>query len=167
MEHIWEMPEIQALHRLPSRSPLLPWADSSLAAQDAASGPENRDLSSNSFYKCLDGEWKFRFLESTSIVESEPELSRNGWTKSSYNDDGWDKIKVPGTWTRQGYDKPHYTNVQMPFENIPPKVPEENPTGLYRLTFTLPEGWQGRRIVLHIGSAESVCMVWLNGRSVG
>ncbi len=167
MEHIWEMPEIQALHRLPSRSPLLPWADSSLAAQDAASGPENRDLSNNSFYKSLDGEWKFRFLESPSIIEAEPELELNGWTQKSYNDDDWDKIKVPGTWTRQGYDKPHYTNVQMPFENIPPKVPEQNPTGLYRLAFTVPSEWQGRRIVLHIGSAESVCMVWVNGRSAG
>ena len=167
MEHIWEMPEIQALHRLPSRSPLLPWADSYLAAQDAASGPENRDLSSNSFYKCLDGEWKFRFFESPSIIETKPEFEQNGWTKKSYNDDDWDTIKVPGTWTRQGYDKPHYTNVQMPFENIPPKVPEENPTGLYRLTFEVPSEWQGRRTVLHIGSAESVCMVWVNGRSVG
>ena len=165
MEHIWEMPEIQALHRLPARSPLLPWADSSLAAQDAASGPENRDLSNNNFYKSLDGEWKFRFLESPSIIESEPEL--NGWTQKSYNDEGWNLIKVPGTWTRQGYDKPHYTNVQMPFENIPPKVPEQNPTGLYRLTFEVSSEWQGRRIVLHIGSAESVCMVWVNGRSAG
>ena len=92
MEHIWEMPEIQALHRLPSRSPLLPWADSSLAAQDAASGPENRDLSSNSFYKCLDGEWKFRFFESPSIIETKPEFEQNGWTKKSYNDDDWDTI---------------------------------------------------------------------------
>lgn len=165
MEHIWEMPEIQALHRLPSRSPLLPWADSGKAAEDCAAGPEHRDLLKNNFYKSLDGEWKFCLLERPENVETKPELK--DWAQPSFMDEGWDNIKVPGTWTRQGYDKPHYTNVQMPFENIPPKVPSENPTGLYRLNFSLPEDWDGRRVVLHIGSAESVCLVWVNGRAVG
>ena len=40
---------------------------------------------------------------------------------------------MPGTWTLQGYDKPHYTNVVMPFGNVPPSAPAaHNPTGLYR-----------------------------------
>ncbi|MCR4940730.1 MAG: DUF4981 domain-containing protein [Treponemataceae bacterium] len=165
MEHIWEMPEIQALHRLPSRSPLLPWTDSEKAAVDCAAGPEHRDLSKNIFYKSLDGKWRFRLLSRPEEVESNPEI--RDWIHSSFDDEKWDDIIVPGTWTRQGYDKPHYTNVQMPFENIPPKVPSENPTGLYRLAFSIPEGWDGRRVVLHIGSAESVCLVWVNGRAVG
>ena len=37
--------------------------------------------------------------------------------------------------TKEGYDRPHYTNVQMPWDHQPPGVPEENPTGLYRTTF--------------------------------
>ncbi len=28
---------------------------------------------------------------------------------------------MPGNWTMQGWDKPHYTNVQMPFKNEPPR----------------------------------------------
>lgn len=79
----------------------------------------------------------------------------------------WGKIQVPGTWSCQGYDKPHYTNVLMPFSAVPPSAPAENPTGIYRRCFTLPPAWQGRRVVLHVGSAESFLMVFVNGNRVG
>ena len=65
------------------------------------------------------------------------------------------------------FDKPHYTNVQMPFAGTPPHVPEANPTGIYERTFELPESWAGRRIVLHVGAAESLLVVHLNGTEVG
>jgi beta-galactosidase len=40
----------------------------------------------------------------------------------------WAKIPVPGLWTSQKesdvfWDKPIYTNVQMPFDELPPAVP--------------------------------------------
>jgi beta-galactosidase len=79
----------------------------------------------------------------------------------------WGDIRVPGTWTLQGYDKPHYTNTQMPFQALPPRAPEQNPTGLYRRTFTLPAGWAARRTVLHVGSAESCFFVYVNGSFAG
>lgn len=79
----------------------------------------------------------------------------------------WREIQVPGTWSCQGYDKPHYTNVLMPFSAVPPSAPAENPTGIYRRSFTLPPDWQGRRVVLHVGSAESFLMVFVNGNRVG
>jgi beta-galactosidase len=43
----------------------------------------------------------------------------------------------------------------------------ENPTGLHRRRFTLPTEWDGRRVTLTIGSAESVVYVWVNGAPVG
>jgi beta-galactosidase len=55
----------------------------------------------------------------------------------------------------------------MPFQALPPRPPEANPTGLYRRSFALPQGWKGRRIVLHIGSAESCCLVYINGVFAG
>ena len=66
-----------------------------------------------------------------------------------------------------GYDRPHYTNVQMPFDSAPPHVPDDNPTGLYRTAFRFPPTGRGRRIVLQVGGAESVLYVWVNGRAVG
>jgi beta-galactosidase len=68
----------------------------------------------------------------------------------------------------QGYDKPIYTNVQMPIPNTPPFVPkEDNPTGLYRQTFTIPEGWNGRQIFICFDGVESAFYLWVNGQAVG
>ena len=64
-------------------------------------------------------------------------------------------------------DEPHYTNVQMPYPDLPPHVPELNPTGVHERTFELPERWKGKRVVLHVGAAESVLIVALNGQDVG
>jgi beta-galactosidase len=69
---------------------------------------------------------------------------------------------MSGTW-----DLPHYTNVQMPFDGLPPAIPERNPTGVYEREFEVPAAWIGRRIVLHVGAAESVLIVDLNGGQVG
>ena len=39
--------------------------------------------------------------------------------------------------------------------------------GVYERTFELPAGWAGRRVVLHVGAAESVLIVTLNGHEIG
>ena len=84
----------------------------------------------------------------------------------------WASIPVPGLWTMQPesdvfFDKPIYTNVQMPFDHTPPNVPEENPTGIYERDFEIPGSWENKRIVLHLGGYESVALVWVNGEVVG
>ena len=74
---------------------------------------------------------------------------------------------MPGLWTMQGLGRPHYTNVVMPFPDLPPQVPEQNETGIYRRSFTIPRGWHSRPIVLHIGGSEGVLYVLVNGEPVG
>jgi beta-galactosidase len=76
-------------------------------------------------------------------------------------------VEVPGLWTMQGFDIPHYTNVVMPFPDPPPTVPEENPTGIYRRMFTLPRGWRRHRVVLGFGGVEGALYVLVNGVPVG
>jgi beta-galactosidase len=66
-----------------------------------------------------------------------------------------------------GDEAPHYTNVVMPFDTRPPRVPAHNPTGLYRRELTLPRGWKGRRVVLQFGGVEGVLCVVVNGRAAG
>ena len=39
--------------------------------------------------------------------------------------------------------------------------------GIHERTFRLPDGWLGRRVVLHVGAAESVLIVELNGVEIG
>ena len=109
-----------------------------------------------SLRRTLDGDWEFRLVGRPEEATRALGLAR-----------GWDTVPVPGLWTMQGYDIPQYTNVQMPFSNPPPTVPEENPTGLYRRTFTVPRDWAGRRIRLHFGGVEGVLHVLLNGSPVG
>ena len=65
------------------------------------------------------------------------------------------------------FDKPIYTNTQMPFAEQPPFVPEENPTGVYERDFDLPKSWSGKRVVLQLGGYESVALIYINGVEVG
>ncbi len=76
----------------------------------------------------------------------------------------WSSIEVPGLWTMQGFAPPQYTNVAMPFDERPPNVPDENPTGIYRRRFPRPAG---ERVVLHFGGSEGALFVTLNGEEVG
>jgi beta-galactosidase len=100
----------------------------------------------------LDGRWRFQLLEGPDH-EAGPD---------------WGEADVPGLWTMAGtWDQPHYTNVQMPFEGRPPEIPEWNPTGVYEREFEVPPEWAGHRIVLHVGAAESVLLVALNGAEIG
>ncbi len=100
----------------------------------------------------LDGRWRFQLLRSP---DDEPGAD-------------WSEADVPSVWTMAGtWDSPHYTNVQMPFDGLPPAIPEVNPTGVYEREFDIPEAWLGRRIVLHVGAAESVLIVTLNGEEIG
>jgi len=104
----------------------------------------------------LDGTWRFQLLHSPT-----EKLGKR-----------WASIPVPGLWTMQEpsdvfFDKPIYTNTQMPFEQQPPFVPAENPTGVYERDFEVPKSWNGKRIVLQVGGYESVALVHINGQEVG
>ncbi len=166
MKNIWENPEIQELNRLPMRSPLIPYCSTDLARKECAKGPEKVNFSESSLMKSLNGNWKFNLLY-TPNEDTIPSSTCHGWTTEKFNTADWANIQVPGTWTLQGFDYPHYTNVQMPFDTVPPRVPQYNPTGLYRLTTSIPSEWEHRRIILHIGSAESCTLIWINGKQVG
>ncbi len=152
MKKVWENPEIQSINRLKMSSPLIRHADENRAREEAAAGAEGLEETKSPYVKSLDGEWDFAFLDN-------PEGDENSAQ--------WAKIAVPGTWTTQGYSSPWYTNVQMPFDTLPPNVPEQNPTGIYKLNVQMPQEWRGRRVVLHIGSAESCTIVYVNGKEIG
>ena len=107
----------------------------------------------------LDGSWAFRLF-------GRPEdVTRQHLTEPS-DRDGWSTIEVPGNWTMQGFDRPHYTNVQMPIPGPPPAVPDANPTGVHRRTVEVPAAWDGRRVLLYVGGAESVLYVHVDGRPI-
>jgi beta-galactosidase len=149
----WEQPELTNLNRLPARATLVPFRTAAQAL--------SLNCGKSPFYKSLNGAWKFRLVRN-------PEAAPANFFQPEASEAAYKPIAVPGNWTMQGYDKPHYTNVQMPWTNNPPFVPaDDNPTGLYRRKFTIPREWKGRRIVLHFGGVESVLFIYVNGHKVG
>jgi len=148
----WQDPTLLGRNREPARSPLVPFPDEAGARSD--------DRSASPWYKVLNGQWRFRLV-------SAPEQAPSTFVDPDFDDRGWDAIEVPGCWPMQGHDRPHYTNVQMPWAAEPPQVPDDNPTGLYRRDFRVPAAWRKRRVTLRFGGAESVLMVWVNGEPIG
>jgi beta-galactosidase len=150
--HAWENPELTSLNKLPPRATFTHFA----TAKQALS----RNPDSSPWVLPLNGEWQFR-------LEANPEDAFRFTEGSAFTAADWGSITVPGNLQTQGYGKPHYTNVQMPWPHLPPHVPADNPTGVYRRTFTVPAAWSGKRVVVHFGAATSVLAVYLNGVAVG
>ncbi len=148
--NVWENPQAIGLNRLTAHSPLTPY-DNEADALARAESP---------WRVLLNGPWRFTLLP-------HPHAAPAGFAAPQFDDSGWDDIAVPGNWTTQGYDKPIYTNVKMPFAPTPPRVPADNPTGLYRRAFTVPAGWQGRRVIIGFGGVESYFELYLNGQHIG
>ncbi|MDB6128707.1 MAG: beta-galactosidase, partial [Verrucomicrobia bacterium] len=149
----WQSPESLSFNRLPARATSFPYPTAEAARANVREDSE--------WWRSLDADWDFRLVD-------RPENVPADFVRADFHPDAaWSKLPVPSNWTMHGHDRPHYTNVIMPFPNPPPTVPEQNPTGLYRTTFTVPAEWTGRRVVLHVGGAESVLYVWLDGNPVG
>lgn len=155
----WQESTVSSMNRLAMVSLPPEFESEADALNYVRLGPEGREQVEFPFKRSLDGVWDFRFYPSPLAVEDEVLLDDASLA--------WEPIQVPLSWTMQGWDKPHYTNVIMPFENNPPFVPEENPTGVHRTTFTVDKAWAGRRVILAVGSAESYLEVYLNGTFVG
>ena len=135
-------PEVLSQNRLPMRSPL--------------HGREG-----NPWFRSLDGEWSVMRYAHPADVPAEV-------FTPLFDDSRWRTIPVPGNWTLYGLgDEPHYTNVPMPWQGLPPALPEVVPTVVHRTVFPMPAKWPGRRIILHVGGAESVHTVVVNGSRAG
>ncbi len=161
----WQRPECTGINCLAPRATLVPFRSAAAAASlDRARSP---------YFRLLNGRWRFKLLP-------RPEAVTPAHVAKACGDRAWDAVEVPGNWTMQGrgpkppyagagvpYDRPHYTSSRMPFATEPPRVPAKNPTGVYRTRFDVPRSWAARRIVLHFGGAESVLLVYVNGRFVG
>jgi beta-galactosidase len=153
----WEQPELVELSRLPMRVPRYP-------SPDVAGAREHGGRDGSPWFQRLDGRWRFALADS-------PEAAPVEFSREAFDDSRWGTVEVPNCFTMLGdaRARPIYTNVQMPWGDdlLPPNVPAANPTGLYRTTFRLPKEWGSRRVVLHLGGAESVAIVHVNGRFAG
>jgi beta-galactosidase len=127
----------------------------------------------------LDGDWRFRLLAGVPGTLGAPDVLPQGeapeaFAEPAFDDASWDLLPVPSHWVLHGdgrYGRPQYTNVQLPFAQDPPFVPDENPTGDHRRTFEVPASWLDANafeaVVLRFDGVESRYRVWLNGMEIG
>jgi beta-galactosidase len=149
----WEDPVINQINKLPPRAHFIPFA--------AVEQARTEDKWQSPFLMSLNGMWKFNLAQKPS--------ERPYWFfMDDFDTRAWKEIKVPANWELEGYDYPIYVNVKYPHKRTPPKIQDfYNPVGSYKRTFTIPENWQGKEVVLHIGAASSMVNVWVNGQFVG
>jgi len=149
----WENPQIFGINKLPAHATGFPFQDETSAL--------TLDPSKTPWFQDLNGDWDFTLVDNPRVVP-------DGFWMETYDTGDWSTIPVPSNWTMQGFDKPIYTNVQMPIPNTPPYVPaDDNPTGLYRKHFELPAEWSGRRVIISFCGVESAFYLWINGQKVG
>ena len=133
----WMNPRLPGYRRLPMHVPLRLFENESQARRAACQptlATMNAKETPNVWRLDKVSQWKFQYH--TSVQSA---------LKAIYSDDGqWDDMEIPSHWMLKGYDIPIYTNVKYPFPVVPPFVPEENPTGIYRLTFDLPDIGRGQ-----------------------
>lgn len=109
----------------------------------------------------LNGLWDFQYSPSAA---ERPE----DFFKTNYNTEEWVKIPVPANWEIEGHGTPLYVNDRYPFPRNPPFVPMDyNPVGSYKRTFTLPENWEDKKVLLTFEAVKSAAYFWLNGEFIG
>ncbi|MCF7855633.1 MAG: hypothetical protein K9N51_12600, partial [Candidatus Pacebacteria bacterium] len=148
----WQNPAVVHRHREAPHASFIPFSN----AESALRGSPGQ----SPWVMELNGHWKFRFCTA-------PETTPPNFHAPSFDDSDWDSIPVPCSWQTEGYGHPHYTNVSYPFPVDPPRIPNENPTGVYRRTFMIPKTWDGRRVLLHFKGVDSAFYVWVNGLMAG
>ena len=114
----------------------------------------------------LDGDWKFSWYPAPGAVPA-------AVYEPGFKDTSWGRLPVPSNWEMHGHGVPQYNNVIYPYSHDtvhPPAIdPDDNPTGVYRTAFSLPDAWRDRLpgVVLRFEGIRSAAHVYLNGDEVG
>ena len=152
--HDWEDNHVLQINREPARAYFIPYEENT----------GDRMLS-------LNGDWLFRWTKT-------PNERIKDFYRTDFNTSGWKTLTVPANWEVNGYGTPIYISAGYPFKIDPPYVmrepkkewttyEERNPTGQYKRTFTLPDGWQDGQTFLRFEGVMSAFYVWMNGERVG
>ncbi|MBP3711029.1 MAG: discoidin domain-containing protein [Bacteroidaceae bacterium] len=167
----WDDVSVTSLNRIQSHDLSIPFDE----AEDARS----LDMSKSPYFLDLNGTWKFRW-------SALPSKASAGFYADGFDVSSWDDITVPMPWQVYGirhgksWDKPLYINTRYPFtytsdysvmasrpDNYTYNEQMKNPVGQYRRSFTLPEGWLGRKTFIRFNGAGHGYYVWVNGQFVG
>ena len=155
-EPLWRNVDIASWNIEPHRTEMIFFADRDRALSAGFEQSEN--------YLSLNGTWKFQYFDSQEDMPKD--ISDRAPSEAS----GWDDIKVPGNWERQGFGTAIYCNHQFEFATYkpqPPALPDDTPAGVYYRKFEVPQSWDGRAVYLNVCGAKSGVYVYVNGKFTG
>lgn len=156
-DRFFENPELQDVNRLPMHSSFFVYNNLADLKADKKQKAEN--------YLDLNGIWKFAYFE-------DYKKAYKDFYKVKFPDNDWANFSVPANWEFSGYGTPIYVNPYYPFamkNPQPPKIPSDinQPVGLYRKSFDLPQDWDGKKVYLHLGAVKSAFKLYVNGEFAG
>ena len=139
----WQNPKFLEKGREAARAHFIPFR----TMEEALEG----DVKKSSRYQSLNGTWDFKYFEAWYLMEEPVYFTET--------------IPVPSNWQMYGYDIPYYTNVNYPYPADMPRVPDDNPCGVYRRYFTVqhPED----EVYLNFEGVSSCFYVYVNGQEIG
>lgn len=109
----------------------------------------------------LNGLWRHHWVAT-------PARRPQGFERPDFDDSAWRKIPVPSCIETLGLNTPWYVDDYYFHPHVPPKVGcAWNPVSSYRTTFTVPNGWQGRKVYLRFCGVATAYYLWVNGRKIG
>lgn len=138
-------------NKLPERSYFIPFSN---ACEISKTDYKNERYLSDRV-TVLSGEWDFAYYEKLSLVPDD----------FSTDKAEFDKITVPSTWQRTGYDQIAYINTRYPFPKKPPHIPFDVATGIYRKNIEITNA-DKRRTISFLGVAGAFSL-YIDGKYVG
>lgn len=129
--------------------PILLFCNAPVRAQFRSSTKGVYPVNDLSKIKLLNGNWKFKFINSGTI----PEECTSFYT-TNYNDASWGKIPVPGCWETNAVVSPTYAKIG-------------NYNGLYRMTFKVPKKWSEEHIFIRLEGVQFGYDLYINGQLAG
>jgi beta-galactosidase len=162
----YQNPKATGLNNLPPHATMIICPDAKTARQ--VQFTSNSERTRSGFYRSLNGNWKYHYATNHAGRV-------DGFWKMDFNDQNWPTIAVPGNVEMSGYGIPIYVNIRYPWtwhgvDANPPFVPEDDPNNTvnsYRRTFTIPDTWKGRRVLLTFDGVNSFFYLWVNGQKIG
>lgn len=159
----WEDPKLTGINNESPHATMVVCPDTDTALN---LGPvSNATRVKSPYYRSLNGDWKYHYA--SNHLARVPDFWLPG-----FNDAKWTTIPVPANVEIHGHGIPIYVNVNYPWAKPwnPPHVPANDPNNTvnsYRRTFTLPQDWNGRRVLITFDGVNSFFYLWVNGEKVG
>ncbi|NJO89496.1 MAG: hypothetical protein HC831_11515 [Chloroflexia bacterium] len=149
----WENPSIFEINKEEARASFTPFESVEKALND--------NISQSEFIKCLNGLWKFNYVNKASQRPLD-------FYRTSYDISKWESIRVPANWEMHGYGYAQYISAGYPFKIKPRYIHDDySPVGSYVTFFELPSIWFDREVFIYLGAVKSGFDIWVNDHKVG